>query len=131
MLQEEAVALPGVAGEVVAIRANGLAAAGGGAPQLRDRASVPAGRRPSGTDALDALARLRDESTARGRTWTLGQLTRWLVQERGVLVSPGRLSVPLKQRRFRWKRTKRTVRHKRRNPDLQAAKEAELEVLTS
>lgn len=96
------------------------------------RPRVSPGRPPTvRADDLDALARLLDESAARGRAWTLGHLTRWLAQERGVVVSPGRLSVLLKQRRFRWKRTKRTVRHKRRDPDLHAAKEAELEVLTS
>jgi hypothetical protein len=36
----------------------------------------------------------------------------------------------LRARKFRWKRTKRSVRHKQRDPDLQRRKQAELEVLT-
>ncbi|MER3485294.1 MAG: helix-turn-helix domain-containing protein [Chloroflexota bacterium] len=112
------------------VRAQVKAFLAGGFDALRPHRSP--GRPPTvRADDLDALERLLDESAGAGRTWTLGQLTRWLGQERGVTVSPGRLRVLLKQRRFRWKRTKRTVRHKRRDPDLQAAKEAEREVLTS
>ena len=101
-----------------------------GVAGLQPRASP--GRPPTVTAAhVAALERLLDESAAAGRTWTLGQLALWLAQEHGVAVSAGRLSALLKERRFRWKRTKRTVRHTQKDPDLPAAKEAELEVLTS
>ena len=112
------------------VRAHVKAFLAGGVARLRPRASP--GRPPAVTAAhLTALEQLLDASAAAGRTWTLGQLARWLAQEHGVAVSAGRLSVLLKERRFRWKRTTRTVRHKRKDPDLQAAKEAELAVLTS
>lgn len=101
----------------------------GGFAALRDRTSP--GRPPTVTAAdLDALERLLDESALSGQSWTLPQMVRWLAATRGVAISAGRLSVLLKKRRFRWKRTKRTVNHKRCDPDLQAVKEAELEVLT-
>ncbi len=88
------------------------------------------GRPPTVTAAdLDALERLLDESAASGRTWTLPQLVQWLATARGVTISAGRLSVVLKARRFRWKRTKRSVRHKQPDPDRQRQAEADLATL--
>jgi len=81
--------------------------------------------------ALAAVEQRLDADAAAGRTWTAPQLAAWLAAEHGVGVSPGWLSARLKARRFRWKRTRHSVRHKRRDPDLHAAKEAELEVLKS
>ena len=75
---------------------------------------------------LQAVEKLIDESK---RTFTTPQLVRWLEQEHRVKISTDRLGRLLKQRRYRWKRTKRSVAHKRKDPDLQAAKKAELEVL--
>ena len=47
---------------------------------------------------------------------------------RARILAP-RLRVLLRQHDFRWKRTKRSVRHQRKDPDLQASKEADLELL--
>lgn len=75
---------------------------------------------------LQAMERLIDDSE---RTFTRDQLARWLGQEHRVTISADRVGRLLKKRRFRWKRTKRSVAHKRKAPDLQAARQAELEVL--
>lgn len=75
---------------------------------------------------LDAMERMLDEST---RTWTTPQLVGWLRQEYGVSICPDHLSRLLHKRRFRWKRTKNSLKHKQSNPALQAAKKAELEEL--
>lgn len=89
------------------------------------------GRPPTLTVAdLAALERLLDESAATGRTWTLPHLVQWLADARHVIISAGYLSTVLAQRRFRWKRTKRSVRHKQKDPVLQAAKLADLESLS-
>jgi transposase len=89
------------------------------------------GRPPTVTAAdLDAVVGLLDEGAATGRSWTLPQLARWLGAERGASVSTGHLRALLRRRRCRWKRTVRTVRHKQRDPDLQAAKAADLDTLT-
>jgi transposase len=92
---------------------------------LADR---PRSGRPPTVTVADraALERLLDESAAAGRTWTLPQLVQWLATERGVPISTGRLSVLLTGRRFRWKRTKRSVRHKQTDPDRQRQAEADL-----
>ena len=83
---------------------------------------------------LAALERELDRAAAGGpeaRTWTLPQLCAWLDEQYQVRISGPRLSVLLKERRFRWKRTKRSVRHHQRDPELQAAKAADLETLIS
>ncbi len=85
------------------------------------------GPRSKGTEELlGAIERLIDESD---RTWTTPQLANWLEDEFGVRVHPDHLARLLHKYRFSWKHTKRSVAHKRKDPDLQAAKEAELEVL--
>jgi transposase len=95
---------------------------------LADR-PIP-GRAPrAGAADLAALGRLLDEAATRGQTWTAPQLAAWLARERGVRLSTSRLRALLRRHRFRWKRTKRSVRHSRKDPDLQAAKEADLELL--
>lgn len=97
----------------------------GGFGRLPDR---PRSGRPPVVKAehLDAMERIIDEST---RTWTTPQLVEWLRQEYGVSICPDHLSRLLHRRRFRWKRTKNSVKHKQSNPALQAAKKAELEEL--
>lgn len=77
-------------------------------------------------EMLSALEHLIDESD---RTWTTPQLALWLSEQFQVEVHPDHLARLLHRRRFRWKRTKRSVAHKRKDPDLQAAKEAELEAI--
>ena len=85
------------------------------------------GRQAKVTEAmLTALERLLDESN---RTWSTPQLAQWLSEHFQVDVHPDHLARLLHRRGFRWKRTKRSVAHKRKDPDLQAAKAAELEVL--
>lgn len=88
------------------------------------------GRPPTLTVAhLEALEALLDAAAARGETWTAPRLAAWLVQTHRVHVDPEYLASRLRTRRFRWKRTKRSVQHKA-DPDLQAQAKAELEVLT-
>lgn len=88
------------------------------------------GRTPRASAAdLAALGTLLDEAATSGQTWTAPQLAAWLARERGVQLSTSRLRVLLREHEFRWKRTKRSLRHLRKDPDLQAAKEADLELL--
>ena len=90
-----------------------------------------AGRPPTLTEAdLVAVEALLDHAATTGETWTTPRLGTWLAETRQVHVNAEYLGARLRQRDFRWKRTKRSVRHKRA-PDLQERKEAELEVLTS
>ena len=97
----------------------------GGFERLRDRPRPGRPRRL--TEAhLEALDQLLDETE---RTWTTPQLVDWLRREHGVSVHPDYLSVLLKRRRFRWKRTKRSLTHKQGDPTLQAAAETALEEL--
>lgn len=96
-----------------------------GVAALPDR---PGGGRPRRvSDAhLAALEALLDTQT---RTWTTPQVAAWLEREQGVRVHLGHLSRLLHQRGYRWKRTRRSLVHKQRDPDLHAAKRAELEAL--
>jgi transposase len=95
----------------------------------------PKGRPPRlRPEHLAALERLLDDAAAGGehaRTWTLPQGGAWLAEQFQVQISGSRLSVLLKERHFRWKRTKRRVRHQPRDPALQACKTADLETLIS
>ena len=88
------------------------------------------GRPPTLTEThLLAVERLLDAAAARGeRTWTAPQLVRWLDETHGIPVRPKYLSERLRQRKFRWKRTKRTVQHKA-DPDRQAQARADLAAL--
>jgi transposase len=89
------------------------------------------GRPPTLTEAhLVAVERLLDEAAARGeRTWSAPRLARWLDETGGVRVRPTYLGERLRQRKFRWKRTKRSVQHKA-DPDRQEQAHADLAVLT-
>jgi putative transposase len=58
---------------------------------------------------LDAVAALLDTTE---RTWTVPQVAAWLAAEHGVRVHPDHLRRLLHRRRFRWKRTKRSLHHK-------------------
>jgi transposase len=88
------------------------------------------GRPPTvGPADLAALGQLLDAAAPKGQTWTRPQLVRWLAQQRGVVISPQRLGVLLRRERFRWKRTKRSVRHLQKDPALQDAAQAALESL--
>jgi transposase len=97
----------------------------GGVRRLPDKPR-PGPRPKVSEQMLLALERLIDESD---RTWTTPQLAKWLEEHFQVQVHPDHLARLLHKRRFSWKRTKRSVSHKRKDPDLQAAKEAELEVI--
>jgi len=93
----------------------------GGFDRLADRPRPGRPRRL--TDAhLAALEHVLDTTE---RTWTLPQLVAWLDREHGVRVHPDYLRGLLKRRHFRWKRTKRSLRHKG-DPDRRAAAELEL-----
>jgi transposase len=89
-----------------------------------------AGRPPTLTTPLLAAVEQRlDADAAAGRTWTAPQLAAWLREEHSVAISPAWLIERLKGRRFRWKRTRASLRHKQADPDLQASKRADLELL--
>jgi transposase len=88
------------------------------------------GRPPTLTTAhLEAVEALLDAAACRGETWTAPRLAGWLADTHGARVDPEYLASRLRQRKFRWKRTKRSVQHKA-DPDLQAQAQADLEVLT-
>lgn len=96
-----------------------------GFPGLRDRPRP--GRIPRLTEAhLTALENLIDTTE---RTWTTPQLVAWLGEAHQVRVHPDHLSRVLHRRRFAWKRTKRSVAHKRKDADGYEAKVAALAVL--
>jgi transposase len=80
--------------------------------------------------ALAAVEALLDQAAAQGETWTAPRLATWLAETQQVRVNAEYLGARLRARKFRWKRTKRSVRHKQRDQDLQDRKERELEVLT-
>jgi transposase len=94
-------------------------------------ADQPIPGRPPRASAADlaAVGQMLDEAATQGQTWTARQVAAWLARERGVRLSTSRLRVLLRQHKFRWKRTKRSVRHQRKAPDLQARKAADLELL--
>lgn len=101
---------------------------GGGFAALPDRPRP--GRPPTLTAAhLAAVERHLDAAAARGETWTAPRLAAWLAGTHGVRIDSEYLAARLRARKFRWKRTKRSVRHKA-DPDLQARAKADLEVLT-
>jgi putative transposase len=87
----------------------GFQAEGFAALADRPRPGRPPQLRPADLAALEALL---DRDAAGERTWTLPQLVDWLATERGVRISASRLSRALRTRRFRWKRTKRSLQHK-------------------
>ena len=88
------------------------------------------GRPPTLTEAhLLAVERLLDEAAAAGtRTWSAPQLVQWLAAAHRVRVTPKYLAERLAARRFRWKRTKRTIHHKA-DPVRQAQAQADLAAL--
>jgi transposase len=89
------------------------------------------GRPPTLTAAsLAAVEAHLDAAAQVGETWTTPRLATWLAETHQVRVNAEYLGARLRAHKFRWKRTKRSVRHKRQAADLQRAKEAELEVLT-
>ena len=99
----------------------------GGFAALTDRPRT--GRPPRlGSADLAAVEALLDRDAAGERTWTLPQLTDWLARERGIRISASRLSRLLRARRFRWKRTKRSLQHKA-DPVRQQEKTADLQTL--
>lgn len=88
------------------------------------------GRPPRLTVAhLEAVEARLDAAAAQGEAWTAPRLAGWLAETHQVRVDPEYLASRLRARRFRWKRTKRSVQHKA-DPDLQAQARADLEVLT-
>lgn len=103
------------------VRAAVQAFLAGGLERLVDRPRSGRPRRVT-EEHLSALERLLDETS---RTWTMPQLVAWLRDEHGVSVHPDYLAALLKRRRFRWKRTKRSVGHKA-DAERQAATAREL-----
>jgi transposase len=92
-------------------------------------APIP-GRPPVLTDEyMLQLEQMLDQSATEGRTWTCRSLAEWLREQFGVTVHPRYLSEQLKDRKFRWKRTLRSLKHKQKDPQLQAQAQADLETL--
>jgi len=101
---------------------------GGDFDALAD-APIP-GRPPVLTDEyMRQLEQMLDQSATQGRTWTCRSLAEWLREQFGVTVHPKYLSEQLKDRKFRWKRTLRSLKHKHKDPQLQAQAQADLETL--
>jgi transposase len=99
-----------------------------GIPAVADRPR--SGRPRVVTDEhLAALTALLDTAAQGERTWTAPQLVAWLHEQFAITVSAGWLAELLKTRRYRWKRTYRSVRHKQSNSALQHRKRADLETL--
>jgi transposase len=96
---------------------------------LADRPRPGRPPRLADADLAAAEARLDEDAATGARTWTLPRLAAWLAEERGVVVTPGHLGERLKERGFRWKRTKRTTAHKQTDPDRQEEAEADLALL--
>ena len=89
------------------------------------------GRPPRLTAAhLAAVEAHLDAAAARGETWTSPRLATWLAETHGARVNHEYLGARLRARKYRWKRTKRSVRHKA-DPALQAQAKAALEGLTA
>jgi transposase len=98
-----------------------------GFPALAEPRRHAGGRPRRVTEAhLDALTALLDRTE---RPWTTRQLVDWLAAEHGVRVHPLHLGRLLHRCGYRWKRTRRSLAHLRRDPDLQAAKRAALAAL--
>ena len=114
---------------VKAFLAAEAAAPGRGWDVLPDRPRP--GRPPTLTEAhLLAVERLLDEAAAHGeRTWSAPQVADWVTKTYELDISPKYLGERLRARKFRWKRTKRTVQHKA-DPDRQEQAKADLAVLT-
>lgn len=92
---------------------------GGDFDSLAD-APIP-GRPPVLTDEhMLALEQLLDQSATEGRIWTCRTLAEWLGEQFRIRIHPKYLSERLKSRKFRWKRTLRSLKHKQKNPQLQA-----------
>ena len=88
------------------------------------------GRPPTLTAAhLEAVEALLDAAARRGETWTAPRLANWLADTHCVRIDAEYLAARLRARRFRWKRTKRSVQHKA-DLRLQDQAKADLEVLT-
>ena len=75
-------------------------------------------------------AELDRVATSGERTYTMAQLVEWLYLHYKVVVSKGHLTRVLLARGYRYKRTKSSLAHKKIDPQLQAAKEADLATLT-
>ena len=89
------------------------------------------GRPPRLTAAhLAAVEAHLDAAAAAGETRTSPQVATWLAETHGVRLNHEYLGARLRARKFRWKRTKRSVRHKA-DPALQAQARADLEGLTA
>jgi len=79
------------------------------------------------TQHLAALGELLDHAATIGQTWTVPHLIAWLEREHRVTISARQLHRLLRRHRFRWKRTKPDLGHKRPDPTLQRQATADLE----
>lgn len=75
-------------------------------------------------------AELDRAATTGTRTYTMAQLVEWLYLHYSIVVSKGHLTRVLLSRGYRYKRTKSSLAHKKIDPLLQAAKQADLATLT-
>jgi len=108
---------------------NAFLAAGAGFEALQDKPHPGVKPKLLATHLAELETEL-DRAAAGQRTYTMPQLVEWLQTNYGLKVSQGHLSRVLRQRGFSWKRTKTSLQHKKTDPQLQAAKQADLETLT-
>jgi transposase len=74
------------------------------------------------------LEAVRQEIRASGQTWTAAQIANWVEQQFGVRRTPDHLARMLKRGNLSYKRTHRSLKHKR-DPERVAEKQAELREL--
>jgi transposase len=91
---------------------------------LPDRPHV--GQSSSVTSVM--IEALRQEMETGERTWSAPQIARWLTERFGVSVSADWLSRRLKRERLSYKRTSRSLKHKR-DPHAVELKRKELQTL--
>jgi putative transposase len=81
------------------------------------------GQQSSLTPAMEEA--IRQEMRKDQRTWTAAQLADWVAERFGVRLTPDHLSRRLKRARIAYKRTGRSLKHKRK-PEEVATKKAEM-----
>ena len=93
----------------------------GGFDALPDRPHL--GQSSSLTPQMEAA--IRQEMRQAGSTWTAAQVADWVTEQFGVRLTPDYMARRLKRARIAYKRTGRTLQHKR-DPAQVEAKQAEM-----
>lgn len=92
--------------------------------------ALPDAPHPGPATALtpEVLEAVRQQIRTSGQTWTAAQVADWVAERFGVRRTPDHLGRMLKRGNLSYKRTHRSLRHKR-NPQRVAAAQAELREL--